>query len=153
MNHFLSDYHCKNGIVEKAKYWTLSVWNMNHICFLLGIEFGSLKMYIFENVTICGSHWKRKVTHDGEHGEAKKIYTEIQILFYCMMKMLTKWGTYLIIIFWHICKFIIFFPLDKAIDTCQTFNDTSAAFVCALWTRRVTSATLRRVLFKRTSWR
>ena len=56
MNHFLSNYHCKNGIVEKAKYWTLNVWNMNHICFLLGNEFGSLKMYIFENVTICGSH-------------------------------------------------------------------------------------------------
>ena len=46
----------KNGIVEKAKYWTLNVWNMNHICFLLWNEFGSLKMYIFENVTICDSH-------------------------------------------------------------------------------------------------
>ena len=56
MNHFFLNYHCKNGIVEKAKYWTLNVWNMNHICFLLGNEFGSLKMYIFENVTICGSH-------------------------------------------------------------------------------------------------
>ena len=45
------------------------------------------------------------------------------------------------------------FTLDNAIDTCQTFNDTSAAFAHALWTRRVTSATLRCVLFKRTSWR
>ena len=45
------------------------------------------------------------------------------------------------------------FTLDNAIDTCQTLNDTSAAFARALWTRRLTSATLRRVLFKRTSSR
>ena len=56
INHFLSKYLCKNGIVEKPKYWTLNVWNMNRVCFLLGNEFGSLKMYIFQNVTICGSH-------------------------------------------------------------------------------------------------
>ena len=56
MNHFLSKYLCKNGIVEKAEYLSLNVWNVNHIFFLLGNEFGSLKMYIFENVTICGSH-------------------------------------------------------------------------------------------------
>ena len=56
MNHFPSKYLWRNGIVEKAKYWTLNVWNMNHICFLLLNEFGSLKMYIFENVTICDSH-------------------------------------------------------------------------------------------------
>ena len=56
MNHFPSKYLWRNGIVEKAKYWTLNVWNMNHISFLLWNEFGSLKMYIFENVTICDSH-------------------------------------------------------------------------------------------------
>ena len=56
MNHFPSKYLWRNGIVEKAKYWTLNVGNMNHICFLLWNEFGSLKMYIFENVTICDSH-------------------------------------------------------------------------------------------------
>ena len=61
MNHFPSKYHWRNGIVEKAKYWTLNAWtlnawNMNHICFLLRNLFGSLKMYIFENVTICDSH-------------------------------------------------------------------------------------------------
>ena len=56
MNHFPSKYLWRNGIVEKAKYWTLNVWNMNHICFLLWNEFGSLKMYTFEYVTICDSH-------------------------------------------------------------------------------------------------
>ena len=44
MNHFPSKYLWRNGIVEKAKYWTLNLeyeppsWN----------EFGSLKLYSFE---------------------------------------------------------------------------------------------------------
>ena len=57
------------------------------------------------------------------------------------------------IFFYTFVNLLFSFTLDNATNTCQTFNDTSAAFAHALWTRCVTSATLRRVLFKRTSWR
>ena len=94
------------------------------------------------------------MTHDGEHGGAQKyIYGDPDFI------LLYDENTYQVrnlpdnYVFHTFVNLLFSFTLDNATDTCQTFNDTSAAFAHVLWTRRVTSATLRRVLFKRTRWR